>query len=235
MSYTTFVQNTARASMGVLAAAVLAGLAAPTAAAAEIPVRPAALSATCDKYEFAGLLQMEQPGGYVVQVPASGDKVGGRAAYAIPGRTTLTLGTASGGITGRAVDFTVTWDEGVGAGVWGHYTGQIGDDGHASGTTTSSRGDTSTWRSSDALSCVTPATSESKPGPIKKMHRVFRGTATVTDDVDLYSDDSGDDAKKIGFLEKGRVVKVVKACTPDAFCELADNAGWAWGEFLRND
>jgi hypothetical protein len=60
-------------------------------------------------------------------------------------------------------------------------------------------------------------------------------TATVIGDVDLYSAPTGDDKDRTGtFLKKGAVVKVLKPCTSNDWCALADGT-FAFGEFLNNN
>jgi hypothetical protein len=59
-------------------------------------------------------------------------------------------------------------------------------------------------------------------------------TATVTSDVDLY-DVPGGNGNIIGMLRQGQVIKVVKACPSDDWCDLTDPKGSAWGSFLKNN
>lgn len=59
-------------------------------------------------------------------------------------------------------------------------------------------------------------------------------TATVTSDVDLY-DVPGGNGNIIGMLRQGQVVKAVKACPSDNWCDLTDPKGSAWGSFLHNN
>jgi hypothetical protein len=56
-------------------------------------------------------------------------------------------GTLSGGINGRAVDFTINWD----GGAKGRYVGYVNEDGSWAGTT----GD-SGWKGLGPLKCLTP-------------------------------------------------------------------------------
>jgi hypothetical protein len=59
-------------------------------------------------------------------------------------------------------------------------------------------------------------------------------TATVTSDVDLY-DVPGGNGNIIGMLRQGQVIKVVKACPSEDWCDLTDPKGSAWGSFLKNN
>jgi hypothetical protein len=59
-------------------------------------------------------------------------------------------------------------------------------------------------------------------------------TATVTSDVDLY-DVPGGNGNIIGTLRQGQVVKAVKACPSNDWCDLTDPKGSAWGSFLHNN
>jgi hypothetical protein len=59
-------------------------------------------------------------------------------------------------------------------------------------------------------------------------------TATVTADVDRYNGANGTGGTS-EFLPAGKTVKVVAPCTPDAWCNLIDPPGSAWGQFLKNN
>jgi hypothetical protein len=59
-------------------------------------------------------------------------------------------------------------------------------------------------------------------------------TATVTADVDHYNGPNGTGGTN-DFLPVGKTVKVAAPCTPDAWCNLIDPPGSAWGQFLKNN
>lgn len=130
---------------------------------------PAPLAPACDNYEFKGGLFQIEAGGWTLQIPATGQNVGpGEAFQAIIGRSVASFGNASGGITGRNVNITVNWTKGPFAGAASTITGQVNDDGHASGdytlTGSGSANGTNPWHSTDTLSCFTPA-----PLPMPKL------------------------------------------------------------------
>jgi hypothetical protein len=54
----------------------------------------------------------------------------------------------------------------------------------------------------------------------------------VNSDVDLYDKAEGN---IIGILRKGQVVTVVTSCSSNAWCDLVDPAGAAWGQYLTNN
>jgi hypothetical protein len=130
---------------------------------------PFALAPACDNYQFkGGLLQLEY-GEVTVQIPATGQTVGpGEAFQAIIGKSVASFGNASGGVTGRNINITVNWTRGPAAGGTSTITGQVNDDGHASGAhTLTGKGQsdgTNPWHTSDTLSCYTPA-----PLPMPKL------------------------------------------------------------------
>lgn len=66
-----------------------------------------------------------------------------------------TNGHANGGVTGTAIDFTIDWDKGPGAGLSNHYTGVVNANGTAQGMSVNSRGAQNVWASAPMkLSCV---------------------------------------------------------------------------------
>ncbi|GAA1248796.1 hypothetical protein GCM10009609_10270 [Pseudonocardia aurantiaca] len=76
----------------------------------------------------------------------------GRSTYVLPGRDVV-LGDATGGITGRDIGIWIDWDNGGRS----HYTGQVHDDGSASGRATNLlTGDSQTWQTSGQFTCSTP-------------------------------------------------------------------------------
>jgi hypothetical protein len=222
----------ARLSTLVAAAAIgAAGLLTFPAVAQASPMAPAA---ACDRYEVkSGLIQIYQDNDVLVQLNGSGVALGPSVSYAIPGRTTLTTGHAYGTIKGDTIEFTAVWDQGLGAGLSNHYTGRLGPDGYWSGTTQNNRGATNSWRTHDTLTCIAPPAKPAPPVP-PVVTTPTSPTATVVSDVDLY-DAPGGDGNVLRILREGEVVKVVKPCPSNDWCQLADGAGWAWGEFLRNN
>jgi hypothetical protein len=127
-----------------------------------------------------------------------------------------TIGDASGGISGRTIDFTINWD----AGGTTHYTGDVAESGWVyHGTATHlPDGSPMTWRSSDKLACTS--------APL--------GTAVVKQAVDIYDAPDGV-GNKIGgddfFLTPGRELRLVEPCR-DNWCHLVipevPGGGWGW-------
>jgi hypothetical protein len=167
MSTTTKQKTLVAASAAAISTIGL--LTCPALAQAE-PMFP--LAPACDNYELGNsgaLLQLNQSDGVVVQLPTSGPSLQnagpGRVMYLIPGRTEGTFGNAYGGIQGRNINFTVKWDQGPGAGHTNTYTGRVGDDGFATGTTTSTDRATSNWRSTWGHNCVYKPPVQAPPPP----------------------------------------------------------------------
>jgi hypothetical protein len=208
----------------------------PAQAAPMLPLAPA-----CNDYAFPNLLQVSQDNGITVQIPTSGKTVGpGRAMYAIVGKTSGTFGNAYGGINGRKIDFTVSWDEGPGAGFTNTYSGQVGNDGFASGTTRNNQNTSNGWRSSEKFTCAdAPAPAPAQPAPPAQEQRppVTQGarTATVTEDVDVYERPNlNNDLESLGFLSSGDQVELVGDCQPDDWCQVKgptvpNGHGFIWG------
>ncbi|MDT5310382.1 MAG: hypothetical protein QOE48_6096 [Mycobacterium sp.] len=107
-------------------------LAAVTAiAAAGLLALPSA-HATANCTVLGELLNLHDSGGYDVAIDASGSSLGPRAVIRTP-ELTSDGNITSGGITGRTVDFTIGWS---GTLSYVHFTGTVGADGIAHGTST---------------------------------------------------------------------------------------------------
>jgi hypothetical protein len=76
-------------------------------------------------------LDLHQSTGYDVTVDASGAVLGPTALIRTPQLTSP--GNVTGGINGRTVDFTINWS---GSKAYVHFTGTVGNDGVAHGTST---------------------------------------------------------------------------------------------------
>ncbi|WP_345036332.1 hypothetical protein [Streptomyces sannanensis] len=178
---------------------------------------------------------LTQDNGITVQVPVSGSprqSVGpGKAMYAIVGKTAGTFGTTYGGMNGRNINFTARWEQGPGAGLTNTYTGQVGDDGFASGTTRNNLNNTNSWRSNEKMSCVYKPPPQQNPPP-----QQGKRMARVTEDVDVYNVKNEPDGAGhvIGILRLDQQVELVGSCAPESWCQVAgDNVpggnGWVWG------
>ncbi len=108
-------------TLGVAAAAIVTAgfLALPTAYA----------NANCTVP--AGQLNLHHSTGYDVTVDAGGGALGPTALVRTSQGTSQ--GNITGGINGRTVDFTITWS---GSKAYVHFTGTVGSDGVAHGTST---------------------------------------------------------------------------------------------------
>jgi hypothetical protein len=150
-------------------------------------------------------------------------------------------GTVSGGINGRAVDFTINWDNGL----KGRYVGQVIDEpGKAATGTTGDSG----WSLLGPLQCLTPnnplpPAPAQQPAPAQNPPPVT-GTAgpspyplaTVLADNDVYNvinvpDGTG---QKIGTLQAGRQVQVQGSCSANDWNhvvvpDMPGGTGYAWG------
>lgn len=131
-----------------------------------------------------------------------------------------TYGKATGSVRGRTVDFTITWDA---TGTQARFTGTVGEDGIARGTSTGATvpinlwvaGD---WESMSPLDCASVA------------------TATVTSDVDVYDKKNEPDGagQVVGILRAGTQVQLAGSCAPSSWCQVSGpnvpgGWGWVWG------
>jgi hypothetical protein len=250
MSTRSIDRGTARAASALAAAAVAVGLLAVPGTAEAMPLQP--LAPNCDKFTLSndGIdgLTVILDNGIFARIPVSAEKrteVGTREAwYRSPG-VAHTYGTAYGSLSGRSINMTTKWNKGPGTGFSNIWTGQIEDQGISTGTVTNNRGVTNKWRGTLKHSCLdTPAPpapappapappAPAPPAPPKVIGK--QKTATVTTDTDLYDKPSHEGGKKIGVLRQGDVAKVVTPCQPEAWCELREPKGWAWGRDLKNN
>lgn len=159
----TGATNAARSSaVPVSRAAAVVSLSCVSVVAALFLTVPAAHAAGCG-VPGENLTLFQPDGMYTVTVNANGSALGPGAVAVIPGGEIGTYGNVSGGIQGRKIDFTITWDNNKGA---AHFTGTVGDDGVAHGTSTGpsvpiNLWNPGAWNSVGPLTC----TDQSKQGP----------------------------------------------------------------------
>jgi hypothetical protein len=159
------------------------------------------------------------------------------------------LGSASGGLKGRAIDFKVRWENEF----TNVYTGQVNDDGGASGTTANNTGAPNTWHSAFAdFTCAPTRTLGKQPaaetsdgrtlgrlpvGDSLPLPGVLPSTpATVAADVDVYNAKNEPDGagQVVGVLRAGKSVNLAGSCAPNSWCEVSGDSvptghGWVWG------
>jgi hypothetical protein len=182
--------------------------------------------------KFVGVQVLDLDNGLEVILPSAGTTIQGDGFYSHPGQNDTQKGVVNGTLNGTAVDIHATWS---GPFLFSHFTGQVNDDHTASGTVTNSNGnnDTTGWHTkfADRISCAKqPAPPPPPPPPPPPAL-----TATANADTDLYDKPSDQGGHVIGMINKGQTVKVVKACSHDAWCALTDPAGAVWGRDLTND
>jgi hypothetical protein len=173
--------------------------------------------------DYLRLQQHEGPYTTTTSVNAKGSALGPGVVTVPPSGTNGTYGKASGSINGRAISVHIIWDDNKGT---ADFTGTIGDDGIAHGTSTGTPIPINLWNpgpwdtEAGALNCT------NNQGPAGK-------TATVNSDVDVY-DTPGGNGNVIGILRKGKTVNLVGACQKDDWCQVSGGAvptgnGWVWG------
>jgi hypothetical protein len=233
-----------------------------------LPVAAPAQAEGCDRYEFPttpGMgtdgfpvdFELVQDNGIHVEVQSSPTRV--EWARYIAGLNVPVLGNASGGITGRTIDFKVNWSNEF----TNVYQGQVNDDGSAGGTTTNNTGATNTWHSVFAdFKCVTdppraldkapalaadtdvdlrrapigdPASDLQILGSLPELVPTRMATV-VGEDVDVYSAKNEPDGagQVVGMLRVSDTVSLEGVCAPDSWCEVSGDAvpggrGWVWG------
>jgi hypothetical protein len=181
------------------------------------PTAHAAANCTVDGQYFV----IHQDNGVDIKVAANGSELGPNA-LSNKGNDMGPGGTVTGRITGRKIDFSVTWytnqyglqgDPGT-----AHFTGFIGDnlaDGNSTGAAYNvAREDevTTFWAASHWNSVGYPfiCTADDKPATDPKA----LGEATVIADTDIYDKPDGK-GKKIGTLLVGEVHPVMEPCRND--------------------
>jgi hypothetical protein len=107
-------------------------------------------------------LYLHQTNGYdlTIQADAGGSKLGPSGSVVFTNeqgsREQGASGSVSGAIAGRAIDFTITWENNQGQ---AHFTGTVGDDGIAHGTSTGppvpdNLWEPGQWGSTNRLTCT---------------------------------------------------------------------------------
>ncbi|MCV7424780.1 SH3 domain-containing protein [Mycobacterium yunnanensis] len=198
---------------------------------------PLPLAPTCTDYVYPSSFELMQDNGILVAINDNGDRFdGGGASYTVPGKPDVT-GISTGRRTGRSIDISVNWSNGFS----NHYTGQIGDDLVARGSTVNNLGTSNSWYSLAKFTCVTPAPPPPPPPPPPPSSSSATppppaGTsATATGDVDVY-DAPGGGGNVTGTLRQGRSVQLVER-RPDNWCHVTGASvpggdGWVWGDFI---
>lgn len=169
-------------------------------------------------------LRLFQPdGGYTLSIKANGSALGPGAVAVIPGGEIGTYGNVSGGIQGRNIDFTITWDNNKGT---AHFTGSVGDDGVAHGSATGpsvpiNLWNPGPWNSDGALTCE----DQSKQGPDVSWDPVPLGGLTVR-----ITDRSGSKTSQCTYradgYERGFELKAGKTTNLVIFPAIRKYAPW---------
>ena len=244
-----FVAKATIAAATALTAAGFLGAPAPAQAG---PMLPLPLAPPCGQFVFNGDFPVQQANGWQVFFTSTGPtSVGGRAVE-VSSTNEKIIGTVSGGIQGRNIDFTIRWDNHPSQ----HYFGAVNDAALVQGNSIDqSNGNMVGWHSTRPLDCSTPAAPPAgtaitpvPKGPLNPFPAPS-GTAfdaTVTSDVDVY-DVPGGTGTKIGILRAGRHVQFAgdgglpaapgQTCKPNDWChvvipELPGGSGWVWDQFL---
>ena len=177
-----------------------------------------------------------------VEFSTANNRMTGSARYAHINGQDWTSGTANGGLgpDGRTISVTVQWTQGPGAGLSNDYSGALDENGVLTGSTTNSLGTVNSWKGMYSALCkeppppdlpVTPAGPLNGSTPTPPSASTTSRAATITDDVDVYSEPGG-----VGspgrVLKKGTIVTVVQR-RADNWVQLLD-VGWVWGDFVSN-
>ena len=171
MSETTYqIRAVAVIAGGLFAAAVPAAQAHPV----------FALAPPCEAYKFVGV-QDWIVGSFTFVIPTQGDRAVGDADAVGKDPGQLSHGHSSGGVTGKDIDVTVYFDDGFLNGKTARFTGQVHDDGSASGDLIDlTTNKTEPWASqfSDRIDC-------------EKRAQQTSPTATVSIATDVYNAPDG--------------------------------------------
>lgn len=191
----------------------------PTAAAAPmLPLAPA----DCQSYQFSGIGNIIEDDGPTLFTGWSPDgrsgRVNTRDGFASFNRPEIKVpegvsmsGGITGGIDGRHVHFTVTWDDaGVLTGTTDDFTGQVNSPTDVRGDYTRGvDGQGTKWHWQGEVKCIDAAASSASTAPTH---------ATVIADVDIYDKPDGN-GKKIGTLYVGEEHPLMEPCRDD-WCRL---------------
>ncbi|HEX3283708.1 MAG TPA: hypothetical protein VHT50_03365 [Mycobacterium sp.] len=201
------------AAAGLTATTFLTGTVA--AAAPMVPLAPA----DCQSYQFSGLGQIIEDGGPTLFTgwgpdgrsgavnTRDGFTVSNRPDLSVPAGTPMN-GTIRGGIDGRHVQFTVTWDDAGGlTGTIDTFYGQVysvtdvrGELARANNQFVSDK-----WHWQGEVKCTDPTSAAANKPPTQ---------ATVDVATDIYDKPDGT-GKKIGTLYPGEVHPVMEPCHDD--------------------
>lgn len=212
MSETTYQIRGQR--LGTAVAVIAGGLFSAAVPAAQAhPVF--ALAPPCEAYKFVGV-QDWIAGSFTFVIPTQGDRAVGDADAVGKdnGQDNPSLfshGHSSGGVTGKDIDVTIYFDDGVFNGKTARFTGQVHDDGSASGDLIDlTTNKTEPWASqfSDRIDC-------------EKRAQQTSPMVTVLAKSDVFDAPSGN---RIGpdsyYLKVGRQLQLVQPCKDD-WCLLA--------------
>jgi hypothetical protein len=173
-------------------ATALTGFVVVPAPAQAVPNVPLPLAPACNKFLWpgGGLFQVSAGNGSVTSMSTSNDYIVGTPVYtpaSVPGPSQATYGSGSGGIVGgKSIDITINWNTGPGAGNTWHFTGNINDDGLASGTVHATPNRDDAWSSTQKFSCIDQAPAAPKqcpPGSVKPEVPATENCAPPTDAV----------------------------------------------------
>ena len=227
------MNTTAKQVIGPALSAVIVAGAVIGASSIAITVAAPAQADACSQWGFPnGGNGFDTGWGGSLQFNAAGKSVSQAAASWLggPGGS----GYLNGSLSGTGVSFTWKGDGGppnFSGGATITFSGTVDNDGSAHGT--AMNGDKiTTFTSQKRLVCLdAPPVA---PPPVVAPPAATP-SATVNADTDLYDKPSDQGGHKIGVLNEGQVVKVVSACSSDAWCTLTSPKGAAWGRDLTNN
>jgi hypothetical protein len=185
------------------------------------PMVPLARAA-CESYQFSGMGTIIEDNGPDLFTGWGPDGKSGavntRDGFTAPNRPDLSIpagtpmnGTIRGGIDGRKVQFTVTWDDaGPITGEVDTFYGQVNSETDVGGQLASAQtmGMTDKWHWQGEVKCIDPSVA-GPPGGVTPS-----GWATVIQDTDIYDKPDGN-GKKIGTLYVGEQHPLMEPCHND--------------------
>ena len=200
MSETTYqIRAVAVIAGGLFAAAVPAAQAHPV----------FALAPPCEAYKFVGV-QDWIVGSFTFVIPTQGDRAVGDADAVGKDPGQLSHGHSSGGVTGKDIDVTIYFDDGFLNGKTARFTGQVHDDGSASGDLIDlTTNKTEPWASqfSDRIDCEKRA-QQTSPTATASRTRMESRTRTLPHSQDRFSwldrNSASPTTGAISFRRKGR-------------------------------
>ncbi|AQA04685.1 hypothetical protein BVC93_22230 [Mycobacterium sp. MS1601] len=194
---------------------------------------PANAAPECADYVYPSVMTLQQDNGLIVNLYHQGSSFDGPGASVHGNGSPQVMGTSSGSRIGDNLIFTIKWDNGF----ENTYTGKIGADLVARGTTINNKGASNSWFSLSKYRCIPPEPAQQAPPPPPPPppDEPALPTSTVSGDVDVYAQPGGV-GQPVGILRGGQSVEVLERRGDNwvrvSGAGVPGGSGWVWGDFI---